>query len=59
MRCQFPLLWWDTPAPGNFGDWLLPYVVGKVSGRPIHYVKSDHANAQPHYIGVNPVSLVA
>ena len=33
-----PLCWWFNPAPGNFGDWLSPYVVTRLSGRSVKLI---------------------
>lgn len=33
-----PLCWWINPAPGNYGDWLSPYIFSKLSGASIKYI---------------------
>lgn len=54
-----PLVWWDTPSPGNFGDWLSPYIVSKISGRPVRYVKPDAQSGARHVIGVGSIAKFA
>lgn len=33
-----PVCWYPSPAPGNYGDWLSPYIVSKISGRSVRFV---------------------
>jgi hypothetical protein len=49
------LIWWDTPAPGNFGDWLSPYIFGQVGDTSIRYVKPGTQSPDPHFIGVGSI----
>lgn len=46
------LMWWDKPPPGNFGDWLSPYIISRVTGRRIEYVQPGL-----HHRGLNVVGL--
>ncbi len=38
-----PLTWWPQPKNGNFGDFLSPYIVSKLSGRSVRFVGSSKA----------------
>ncbi|MFN4131378.1 MAG: hypothetical protein ACK4GC_16405, partial [Paracoccaceae bacterium] len=29
------LFWWPKPYPGNYGDWLSPLILQKLSSRPV------------------------
>src|SRR5690554_5202206 len=53
------LSWWAHPAPGNFGDWLSPYIFGKVSGRNVHYASFNQAENQPHVLGLGSIAKFA
>ena len=33
-----PLCWYPFPAPGNYGDWLSPYVLSRVTGRSVKFI---------------------
>lgn len=33
-----PLCWWIHPEPGNFGDWLSPYIFSKLTKKNIKYI---------------------
>ncbi|WP_152613813.1 polysaccharide pyruvyl transferase family protein [Vibrio renipiscarius] len=33
-----PLCWWFDPAPGNFGDWLSPYIITRISKRSVKLI---------------------
>lgn len=50
-----PLIWWSRPFPGNFGDWLSPWVFGALSGRSIAYQSPTAPSADPHLIGVGSI----
>ncbi|MGM1054075.1 MAG: hypothetical protein ACQEXO_17060 [Pseudomonadota bacterium] len=53
------LSWWVHPAPGNFGDWLSPYIFAKSSGRNVHYSSFNQAENQPHVLGVGSIAKFA
>ncbi|RYF81326.1 MAG: hypothetical protein EOO29_10840 [Comamonadaceae bacterium] len=50
------LLWADGPSPGNFGDWLSPYLLHKLTGRGIELVDDYHSPAVPHWVGVGSLA---
>ena len=35
------LAWWHLPEPGNYGDWLSPYIINKITGGKIDFVKPE------------------
>lgn len=50
------LLWADGPAPGNFGDWLSPYIINKLTGRGISLVDDYRAVAKKHLVAVGSLA---
>lgn len=51
--------WWIDPAPGNFGDWLSPYIFKKISGRGIEFVNPVRGGGEPHYLSVGSIGKFA
>lgn len=51
-----PLVWWEKPYPGNFGDWLGPLIVGELSGHPIRFVRPDGRCKTPHLAAVGSIA---
>ncbi len=50
------LAWWINPEPGNFGDWLSPYIFNKISGRNVRYVNPQRQRVQEaHYFSVGSI----
>lgn len=57
---ELPLMWWINPAPGNFGDWLSPYLFKKISHRPIKYVSPNSLAAKgKNYFGIGSIGKFA
>ncbi|MFC3569372.1 polysaccharide pyruvyl transferase family protein [Paracoccus simplex] len=54
-----PLLWWDKPYPGNYGDWLSPLIVQQVTGRPVRFQRHDEIKAGPHLMAVGSIGRFA
>lgn len=50
-----PLVWWPRPFPGNFGDWLSPLVLQRLSGHPVQYVAPTAPTSQPHLIMIGSI----
>ena len=50
-----PLMWWARPFPGNFGDWLSPFVMQRVTGRPIRYLAPTAPRAAAHLVAVGSI----
>lgn len=54
-RSPIDLVWWDTPSPGNFGDWLSPYIITRISGRPVTYRKPGVRLSRPHVVAIGSI----
>lgn len=49
------LSWWSYPHPGNFGDWLSPYIVQKYSGSKIQFQPLQDADRSVHLVAVGSI----
>lgn len=50
------LAWWINPEPGNFGDWLSPYIFSRISNRSVQYVSPQKRKIEsPHYFSVGSI----
>ncbi|WP_423208529.1 polysaccharide pyruvyl transferase family protein [Paracoccus yeei] len=54
-----PLLWWDKPYPGNYGDWLSPLIVRGATGRPVRFQRHDEIGARPHLMAIGSIGRFA
>lgn len=55
---KVPLLWWRTPRPGNFGDWLSPILLDRLFGIEVRYI--DYKNLSiPHLISIGSIAKFA
>jgi hypothetical protein len=54
-EAPIPLSWWARPFPGNFGDWLSPLILSRLSGRPVQYVAPTAPTTQPHLVMVGSI----
>lgn len=54
-----PLLWWDKPYPGNYGDWLSPLVFHDALKRPVCFQRHDEIGAKSHLIGIGSIGRFA
>lgn len=53
---EIELSWWANPEPGNFGDWLSPYIFHKISGRNIRFVNPESKTvSKKHYFSVGSI----
>lgn len=51
------LLWVDGPMHlGNFGDWLSPYILKKISGQRINHVPDYSLFPDKHMIGIGSIA---
>ena len=50
-----PVAWWPRPFPGNFGDWLSPLVISRLSGFPVRYVSPTAKSSDPHIFSVGSI----
>ena len=53
------LVWAATPMPGNFGDWLSPYIIQKVTGRQIKFVNELYLRKEPHIVSLGSIATCA
>lgn len=51
------VMWADGPQPGNFGDWLSPYIVNRLTNRSIVHVKDYCSPNFPHILCVGSILL--
>lgn len=51
-----PLVWWDKPFPGNFGDWLGPLILQQSSGHSIKFVPPNGLCKTPHLISIGSIA---
>lgn len=57
---EIKLSWWSKPFPGNFGDWLSPYLISQATSRPVVYRSPTSANkSQVHLVGLGSIAKFA
>lgn len=49
------LMWTEDPCPGNYGDWLSPYIITKVSKRGVVHVSGINNSRVRHLIALGSV----
>lgn len=49
------LSWWSHPHPGNFGDWLSPYLIQKYSQKKIQFQPLNDGSKVPHLVAIGSV----
>jgi len=49
------LSWWCHPYPGNFGDWLSPYLFHKYARQRVELQPLGEATKSPHLISVGSI----
>ncbi|MGK0254831.1 MAG: hypothetical protein ACI9OE_002345 [Mariniflexile sp.] len=49
------LMWTEDPKPGNYGDWLSPYVVSEIGKVNIKHVNGIHNCTKKHLIALGSV----
>lgn len=55
-RDSIKLAWWSNPEPGNFGDWLSPYILNKITGKNIEFVNPESKSvSSEHYFSVGSI----
>lgn len=55
-QCQKKhLIWADTPIPGNYGDWLSPYILKSYIESPISHLSPMNRPNFPHFIGLGSI----
>lgn len=49
------LSWWSHPHPGNFGDWLSPYLLQKYSRNAIQFQALNEVARTPHIVAIGSI----
>jgi hypothetical protein len=49
------LLWWPRPFPGNFGDWLSPYIVQRSAGSRVQFQPPTATSDGPNMVAVGSI----
>lgn len=49
------LMWTEDPCPGNYGDWLSPYIITKMSNRGAEHVSGVNNSSVKHLIALGSV----
>jgi len=53
---EINLAWWHLPEPGNYGDWLSPYIINKLTSCKINFVNPQSKNiAESHYFSIGSI----
>lgn len=52
---QVDIVWADGPCPGNFGDWLSPYVISKVSNIRINHLNEASRRRSSHIVALGSI----
>jgi hypothetical protein len=50
-----PLMWWPRPFPGNFGDWLSPLILQRLSNHPVRYLAPTAPTNDPHMVMIGSI----
>ena len=58
-KSSVKLKWWVRPFPGNFGDWLSPYLLGEFLDVNITYLRPDRPHPLPHLMAVGSIARFA
>jgi hypothetical protein len=53
------LKWAHRPWPGNFGDWLSPYIINKLSNCPVEHMHEVSNQKIKHMIAIGSIASVA
>jgi len=49
------LLWWPRPFPGNFGDWLSPFLVQRSAGARVQFQPPTATSHAPNLVAVGSI----
>jgi len=49
------LSWWENPYPGNYGDWLTPYIIGYYTQSRIIFQSLTSRTTKKHIVGLGSV----
>jgi hypothetical protein len=50
------LLWVDGPMPGNFGDWLSPYILHSITNQKIVHIPDYSVCRRKHIVGLGSIA---
>jgi hypothetical protein len=50
------LLWMDGPIPGNFGDWLSPYIIHSLSNQKVIHIPDYKIYNKKHIVGLGSIA---
>lgn len=51
-----PLVWWPRPFPGNFGDWLSPFVLQRAARRPVQFRPPTAPSDAPSLVMIGSIA---
>lgn len=49
------LVWADGPIPGNYGDWLSPYIISRLAAAKISYINQVSKKQRSHIVGIGSI----
>ncbi|HKC28230.1 MAG TPA: hypothetical protein VKB75_09480, partial [Jatrophihabitans sp.] len=49
------LAWWPRPFPGNFGDWLSPFLLQRLTGRRVLFQPPSAVTQAPHLVMIGSI----
>lgn len=49
------LVWSEGPIPGNFGDWLSPYIISKICDLDIRHLNEVGFKRKPHILALGSI----
>ncbi|HKC28486.1 MAG TPA: polysaccharide pyruvyl transferase family protein, partial [Jatrophihabitans sp.] len=49
------LAWWPRPFPGNFGDWLSPFLLQRLTGRRVLFQPPAAVTEAPHLVMIGSI----
>ena len=52
---EFVLAWWPRPFPGNFGDWLSPYIFSHYTDKKIVFQNPSRRAHKKHIIAIGSI----
>lgn len=53
---EIKLVWYDNPKHENFGDWLSPYLINKVSKQTVIHIPDYENYDKAHIVGIGSIA---